>query len=221
MRTTVNFTYYDAPTKLATIVHMYNGKVPEDVTITIIDDGSPKYPVTSDMVPADWRIYRITEDIGWNSEGAKNLAMHVSEDEWNVTCDLDHPVVADHLVRLNTVTDILPPDAAYNPVRISGSKCINSYLATKELWWKVGGYDENFSGHYGYDLTLKKAFTANDIKVLRLDAINLDSIGGEIPISRDAKARSREGFYSKYGMQQLGKWPRDEERLRFPWQRLQ
>lgn len=178
----------------------------------LIDDGSK---LDVDMPPF-WKVYKITEDIGWNSEGAKNLGMHVMETDWGLTCDMDHPPMGDSISRLDAITNILPREAAYNPVRKDG-KCINSYLCTKDLWWKVNGYDESFSGYYGYDITLYKAFEANGIPILRLPAISLDIISDGSSMTRQDKEKMQimpnDIFTSNI--------EKTDERLRFPWQRVQ
>lgn len=185
----------------------------------LVDDGS-KDDV---KLPDFWKIYKITEDIGWNSEGAKNLGMHVMETDWGLTMDLDHPLYVDHVQRLDRVTNILPKMASYNPVRKDG-KTINSHLCHRDLYWHedVNGYDETFSGMYGYDVTLAGAINRKPgSAVLALPCLTLDIIPAGRSMSREQKNKLREPLFNLRDQIEQGKVQPTKERLRFPWKRLQ
>ena len=181
-----------------------------------IDDGSEDDPV----LPEFWKVYKITEDIGWNSEGAKNLGMHVMESDWGVTCDMDHPILVEDIPKLPIITEFLPRTASYNPIRIDG-KAINCHLAHIDLWNEIGGYDETFTTLYGYDKTFAHAVNAKrNSAVLRLECIRLDMIGGMSAVPRTEKKRSNQDFLKLEAALKAGEAEYTKERLRFPWKRI-
>ena len=185
----------------------------------LVDDGSKDNP----RMPDWWKVFKITEDIGWNSEGAKNLAMREMESDWGLTMDLDHPIFCEDIQKLDMLTDILPKEASYNPVRKDG-KTINSHLCHKDLWWDedVLGYDETFSGMYGYDVTLAGAINRKKgSAVLPLPTIRLDIIASGRSMSREQKNKLREPLFNLRDQIEQGKIKPTKERIRFPWERLQ
>jgi glycosyltransferase involved in cell wall biosynthesis len=134
----------------------------------VVDDGSP--------VPAEFvsilgtRLYRIDIDIPWNRAGARNLGATVAETEWLLQMDTDHilpPDAAEALVgRLNDYSkktwyrfrrfrvgaadetrmkDKIPREQRFGEIKPH----IDSYLCTREMYWKAGGYNEDFSGCLG------------------------------------------------------------------------
>lgn len=147
------------------------------VRIVIVDDGSPEYAenVIKDC-GYSWstfqgrlQLYRILEDIPWNRGGARNLGATVCETDWLMHMDIDHvlPTKCVHRLMsidmLNALTwyrfpryrvgkadetrmkDLIPRDATFGAIKPH----IDSYLCTRNLYWMVGGYDEDYSGCLG------------------------------------------------------------------------
>lgn len=135
----------------------------EDVTDTAWQESPPSARGVS--------LYRIDKDIEWNRSMARNLGTTVAETEWVLHVDTDHVLGADeaaklvadnmHVVPKSTWSrfrrfrmgradetrkkDKIPPDAAYGEIHPH----IDSYLCTKEQYWKAGGYNTRFSGVLG------------------------------------------------------------------------
>ena len=208
MKTSIIFTRYNN-----NYGHLRDYKKHDKVDYILIDDGSKDDPILADF----WQIYKVTEDIGWNSEGAKNLGMKVMQTDWGLTCDMDHPLYIDDVDKLDALTDKLDPWVAYNPVRVDG-KCINSYLMHRDLWWhpKVNGYDESYSGSYGYDRTLGIKLKQHFSKVALPDLT--------LGIKRESESMTRS---AKHKIQIFPTADDDlgveltDERIRFPWKRIQ
>ena len=176
----------------------------------LVDDGSKDTP----RLPPYWKIYKITKDIGWNNEGAKNLGVHVAEGTWVLTCEMDLPPFPDVVMRLDTITNILPANAVYIPMTQDG-KARNCHLCTKKLWEEVGGYDETFTGRYGYDFTFNMACRDNGYAVLDIPAVVLASNPSSVSMNRPSKNKMF------IGREEIDATEKTSERLRFPWERVQ
>lgn len=114
-----------------------------DCRVVIVDDCSPE-PL---QAPVGVDVYRIDTDITWNQPGAKNLGFQESEG-WIVCADIDH------LVTRENVDDLLKLKKEKGTIYYLGREDNNSwniFLMHKDDFEKIGGYDEDFSGHYGYD----------------------------------------------------------------------
>jgi GT2 family glycosyltransferase len=154
-------------------------KYPAGYKIIIVDDGSPEpaEPIVREHLEgtfgqAQISLYRIDVDIPWNREGARNLGATVADTPWIIHVDIDHLLAApcaeallkfrpdpshwyrfgrfrcgaaDETRQKDQRKTGLPDDATYGRIH----EHIDSYLMTRELYWKVGGYDEDYSGVLG------------------------------------------------------------------------
>lgn len=155
--------YYENPNMLREHIkywQQYPQSVLEQLWVILVDDGSPRNPAEGVLraldLPVSIRLYRIEENIPWNHGGARNLGFTKAADGWIFSTDIDHVVPAESMQVLLSLT--LSPECYYLPARyrmvdLNNSKeyhrHIGSFICTKELFWKVGGFDEDFSGHWG------------------------------------------------------------------------
>lgn len=124
----------------------------------IVDDGSPEascwHVIRSSDRPFPIRLFRIDEDVRWNWLAARNLGMHHAATEWCVLTDMDHVIpqsTAEALVYGKHVPHVI---YGFSRVESTGEKLAahpNSWFMTRAMFWRVGGYDETLSGHYGTD----------------------------------------------------------------------
>lgn len=175
---TITMPYYDAPEMLRKQIEywrMYPAWAKESLSIILVDDGSPKYPaedVLSEMgVPdfASFALYRIKEDIPWNHGGARNLAFTHADSGWCVLTDIDHVLPPESICSLMTAP--LLEQFVYKPMRFRMKGILNwdeinrhsdSFILTREMYWKVGGFDEDFSGYWnGVSGPFRKALRRN------------------------------------------------------------
>jgi hypothetical protein len=142
---------------------------PSDMKIIVVDDCSPE-PAEPLVERRDITILRITDDIKWNRNGARNLGAHVADTEWIMQIDIDHLLPARaansltfianklsplHMYRFprfrrgaadeTRMKDRIPRGMTYGKIKPHG----DSYLCTKAAYWKAGGYNYAFSGHLG------------------------------------------------------------------------
>lgn len=147
---------------------------PAEVPVVLVDDGSPepaREVLLEEASPELLRrvsLYRIGVDIPWNRGGARNLGTLQAPTDWVVHIDIDHVLPALLAARLlehevdprhwyrferfrvgkadeTRRKDKIPEDAEFGKIHPH----IDSYLCTRALYWKAGGYNEDFSGCLG------------------------------------------------------------------------
>lgn len=88
--------------------------------------------------------------------------MHVADDGWCVSTDIDHVWQTDQLRILLGLE--VHEDTYYTfarrQIRDLGNANFkrhpNSWLLTRAKYWESGGYDEDFSGYYGSDSVFRR-----------------------------------------------------------------
>lgn len=144
---------------------------PPEFRFVVVDDGSPEpaAPIFDGVPYYDrLRVYRIGRDIPWNRGGARNLGTHMAETDWVVHVDIDHllPSGCARALLSESVDprswyrfprfrhgradetrrkDDLPDDVEFGEIKPH----VDSYLITRKNYWRVGGYDEDYSGCLG------------------------------------------------------------------------
>jgi hypothetical protein len=164
--------YYRNPQMLRAQLCEWQGYA-QEWRFILVDDGSPEPAETivleaSDEVRERLQLYRIGVDIPWNRGGARNLGSRLAETQWMVHVDIDHILPAacstallefradpKHWYRFPRFRngradatrrkDKIPPHLEFGEIHPH----VDSYLCTRELYWRVGGYDEDYSGCLG------------------------------------------------------------------------
>lgn len=132
-------------------------KVQRNLRLIVVDDGSPKEKLLAPKHPPSFplALFRIEVDVRWNWLAARNIGHHHAQTDWVLFTDIDH------LIKEKTARRIIdgplhegsvyrfsrtnyPNDTPYKPHP-------NSWLMTRKMFDRTGGYDERFSGHYGTD----------------------------------------------------------------------
>jgi predicted glycosyltransferase involved in capsule biosynthesis len=135
---TILYTYYGQKERIPGILK----ELHPATKVVIVDDGSPE-PLEIEGID----VYRINKDVPWNQPAARNIGFKKSEG-WIVCADIDH------LVTKENVKELLKMKKEKGTVYYLGREDTNSwnvYLIHKDDFEKIGGYDEDFCGHYGYD----------------------------------------------------------------------
>lgn len=120
----------------------------------IVDDGSPTPAVLSEPLPFPVRLFRIDVDVRWNWLAARNIGFHHAPEGWCLVTDIDH--VVPESTAISAVFGKHDSGVIYGLSRIehTGEALTahpNSWMMTRSMFWKVGGYDETMSGFYGSD----------------------------------------------------------------------
>lgn len=143
------------------VIESYPDDIQSRLQLIVVDDGSPLGERAEEVVKKDksrkfdFRLYRILTDLRWNWLQARNLGAKEAKKEWLLLTDIDHIIPIETIEKLMAME--LDPRSFYTFPRINwadGSNYHphpNSYLMTKKLYWRIGGYDETFAGNYGTD----------------------------------------------------------------------
>jgi hypothetical protein len=155
---TLVMAYYENRDMLATqfaALAKMSKEVRKFLRVIVVDDGSPFNPAVASPAGCPVTIYRIKVDIRWNQDAARNIGVFHAETPWVLITDMDHMVPEQTWQYVTTAE--LNDYAAYKFARVSAPKMDpykphpNSYLMTRELYQRIGGYDERFAGYYGTD----------------------------------------------------------------------
>jgi len=149
--------YYKNPKALKFQLQKWNefgGRIIRRLKFIIVDDGSPE-PLTikeEDKGSLDLTLYRIRENIPWNISGAKNLLVDRCETDWFLIHDIDHYMKKEHIHRLLGVDK--SKEQIYHLSRMTktghrSKESIITIFMPRILFYKLGGYDEDFAGIRG------------------------------------------------------------------------
>ena len=118
--------------------------------LIIVDDGSPRQPaidIVSDYPEKNISLFRVIEDIGFNSHGCRNLAMKHVDTEWAWLTDIDRDGIGTCAEIVSRYIDSHRHDEYYNFLLGTGKATEvthNDYCIRTEDFWKSGGYDEEY-----------------------------------------------------------------------------
>lgn len=133
--------------------------------VRVCDDGSPKGVARKVVEPcgiASYELWRTDQDVRWNWLFCRNLGASRApiDCNWLVLTDIDHVMPEATARRLMTAD--LDEDVIYRFSRVDAPNLTpykphpNSWFMSREMFAKVGGYDERFSGFYGSDADFRE-----------------------------------------------------------------
>jgi hypothetical protein len=126
--------------------------------LNIGDDGSMKNPAVDFFEKNEptqhMRLFRVVDDIGFNSHGTRNLLMKQTTTDWNLMSDIDRQYPDKTLKMINVCEDDLTKGSYYSFYEIKEASpdrfSLNDYLVHHYDFWETGGYDEEFVNiHWG------------------------------------------------------------------------
>lgn len=236
--------YYRNPRMLERQMQEWR-EYPDAIKVLVVDDGSPE-PAQEVLVDVDRErvsLYRIKVDIPWNRHGARNLASQVAETERLIHVDIDHilPGASAHeLVKRNPDAsrwykfaryrvgkadatrrkDVLPNDCEFGKIKPH----VDSFLCTKKVYWKAGGYNEDYCGHLGGGNEFAKRMARVAKEDLLEDPICLHVYtrtavpdASDLHLSRDLSVWEKHKQRLK---RSGGAGPMPTSWCRFPWERV-
>lgn len=199
--------------------------------ITVIDDGSPRNPaidVIRRVMCGDlcMRVFRIKENIPWNCAGARNLGCFHAEG-WIYVSDIDLLLPAREAKKLFEGMSLSKNDF-YTTRRLdfrTGEErkpSLSNLLFHKELFLRIGGYDENYAGFYGHE---DRDFLARLRRVARgvyrKDVtVQVVKPGVVIDARTRGYTRARKRNRALFEGRKRAGFPRPVNPLRFAWERV-
>lgn len=187
---TVIYPYYENPLFFARQLGVwcsYPQWMREKLRFIVVDDGSPEHPV-ADVAPLSvarqclsLRLFRVGVDVRWNWLAARNIGQHYAEDGWTLMTDMDHVIPEDTM--LSVLRDGHNESVIYRFSRRehTGTKIHphpNSWLMTRKMFWRIGGYDEALSGYYGTDGEYRRRCAATArVEILPLELERHEYVG--------------------------------------------
>jgi hypothetical protein len=134
----------------------YPSEIQDRLKVYITDDCSPNNPITEVLrfpERIEGHAYRIKEKVAWNWIAGRNIAAHNADTKWLLITDLDHIVIKDNMIKILDGLDTMNPSSVFWFSRerrdgIPMKDHSNSYLMTREMYWRIGGHDEYMSGLY-------------------------------------------------------------------------
>ncbi len=183
------FAYYENPKMLELQweqISQYPSVVKERVEVVIVDDASPLFPAVK--VPRGpnlprVRIFRIDNDVPWNQDAARNIGAFEARGTWLFLTDIDHIVPAETLKYLLTMEMETTDFYSFGRRKFGGTEMRdshpNTYFMARDLYWSIGGHDEDYAGIYGKDFLFRKRALKISREVL-LETLLIDRVGSKI-----------------------------------------
>lgn len=163
--------------------------LPDDVKahlhVVVVDDGSPRQPARKAVEPtgiASFRLFRVGVDVRWNQHACRNIGVFEALTEWVFLTDIDHVVPVATLRRV--MDGELDDRSVYRFSRVDAPLLTptlgrhgedkphpNTWLMTRAMYDRVGGYDERLSGYYGTDSDFRDRVRSRSRGVLLLPEV--------------------------------------------------
>lgn len=165
----------------------YPDSLKSRIEFIVTDDCSPKGRIDECIgdIPKgiNTRIFRLLKKVPWNWLACRNIGAKYACGKWILMTDMDHMIGRDYIQYL--MDGILPNingNNVYLFTRVSAPEMTeykphdDSFLMTKEMFWRIGGYDEYLSGNYGTAgrFRLRAMTTCKHMKRLELPLIRFD-----------------------------------------------
>lgn len=228
---TLAITYYNAPMMLVEQMREWEKYKGLPVRVLLIDDGSKDAPaeIILNNCGLDFvDLYKIEEDIYMNAVGARNLAFHIAED-WVIQLDIDHIMPVDSLERI--INQFKIPDEYYIPNRKRATKLgtrpllsrhSDSFVLHRDLFWSVGGYDEDLREYYysGACFLFRQALKRSSAEMVNLEDVYIHFFGSNV--IEDASPLLQYPIKEKYyGTKTYHFKPDKSNQLQFTWSKVE
>lgn len=151
------YTYYESPLMYQRQVEewrKYPDNIKKGIEICVTDDCSSQNMITRPDIDIDMRVFRITKRVLWNLYAGRNIGVSNSTGRWLLLSDIDLVVSVKSIKQIWNKLGKLNEDRIYRfnrvdaitgePRKLHGF----TFLMTRDLFFRIGGYDEEYSGVY-------------------------------------------------------------------------
>jgi glycosyltransferase involved in cell wall biosynthesis len=207
---------------LSVISHFYNGHEWVDkqiahweklkpeakslVEFILVDDHSDQ-EYTLPKTSLNIRLFRVIDDIPWNQAGARNLAVFHASGVAGLFIDIDQFIYTEFLERLIAAAPNLERDTINffrikELVNIQNNQPMahhpNSFVVNLPDFKRIGMYDEDFVGHYGFeDVFLMKVWESQGGRMKLINEIVSENLPfGTSSLNRDIR-RNQQMIHEK------------------------
>jgi len=209
----------------------------DSVQVVIIDDcGDPRAFKEPNYRVRNLVLLRVDEDIPWNQPGARNLGIAHAKAPVLLIVDGDMELAEEMAPSfLEAACGLTPGKVIIPSIRYQMRNEINNvhahnYLIRKDDMAQLGGYDEDYCGHYGWEDVqmlhlMEKLFFVDrrlDLWVRHLDGVEDHAV---TKLSRDTERNRALHLRKLDEMKKLGAHAfaaqqRQAATIRFPWHRV-
>ena len=147
--------------------------------LVIVDDGSSQ-PINDIVTPSKkLKLFRVKDDLGFNSHGCRNLIMTQASNDWVVMVDIDRSFKDPHYSFETIKKRSLHIKARYLfivhvPDWGDGiHSSVNDYLIHKDHFFSAGGYDEEIVGQRWGDREYFRQLLSADGKEIIMHDIDI------------------------------------------------
>lgn len=195
-------------------------KMPDDVRFLVVDDHS-KIPFENEIPRLN--IYRVDDDIQWGQGGAKNLGFAVALTDWVLYFDIDHLItkeVFDEIIKLDRSDKLTCYKFGRTTNGEDDGTTKSVFLMSKEAFELVGGFDEDFSGHYGYEDVLFNDLCLRKLNVKTIAEIKVPCFVRDEIYDEDYEFKRDRTINKGKLMAKLNSDYKNGDRLRFKWHKV-
>lgn len=224
-------------------IRRYPPEVSNRLAMIVVDDhGDP-------AVDEDWirevasvldraSLFRVDVDIPWNEMGAKNLAMQHA----NGPCILMDPDMVFSPAMMGRMLHEAKKLRAHHVIRWGlkheGGKKIdtsspNTWLIHKADFDLMGGYDEDYAGHYGwadvhflhlvkasFKMIVRADLYADFFSVKQIEDAAVTKLSKSVVVNRELHLKKFRAIQKGRGLRDLMRDNRKATKIRFPWTKL-
>ena len=225
---TVGLLYYNSPNFLQKHLHFWNNlsmRILKRTRFIVVDDCSDEHMSASNIVrslAADRVHLQVLTiqppKILWNMPGALNLLMYHTDTCWTLRLDVDQLML--DLKALQAVAFSSKSAAFHQFHRSSPVFKVHpsNWLLHKVAYWRAGGSDEDFSGHYGHDDThLKWMLLQSGAHCVTHKTPAFMALGGADRVYNSSMVRTRQRNSDLHSKKKSGLIRLSQRYLRFQW----
>jgi len=221
---TIVYTYYNSNKAVEIQIDnwsRYPIELMKKLHFVLVDDCSKSKADLAINFPINLALLRVTDNIPWNQPGAKNLGFKFAKTDWVFTSDIDHvlqPEMCKKLIELKKDKKTVYYFSRLTDKGESRGSHPNSFLIHKDVFWELGGYDEDFCGHYGYDDILLRTMIQSHCKTEHLNSVYLINYPSLCSSDLDRNRRKNKRLLKRKKKQlQKGKY-QNKKITRFNWE---